>query len=341
MVNVLHRSCSAQAATSVAASSSPSSSSASKDIVCNCEDGHCTKQSGYRSSIRITNNMFLMIMLVSLSYFTCCVSAWPILNHRRSFNIIPQQVLPADFDVDAESWVRALQPEASYELPLVPYSPAQDTYADYPNYEVEPDDAYVWPLADEPILEDEEPEELELEALKQQQPFAYMGQNKRRLNSGNNPTEKSAPLPVAASANPTSTPKSTESPLLVKSAAVAPSSSRSETVDLRKSPAVASMLSGQKEVAMLRPPSAKSHYLQIDEPEEPKISVVQRSPSNEKPSAYDRLRKVLSLDDALKKEYQQRRANANRHSKRESPSSIITDSDSLTGQLNTLKKKMD
>jgi len=133
---------------------------------------------------------------------------------------------------------------------------------------------------------------MQLEELKQQQPYAYMGQNKRSTGR----TEK--PAAVVASASPTSTPNHTETPFGAKSATVGPSSSKSDSIDLQKFP-VAS-ITGQKEVAMLRPPSAKSHYLQIDEAEEPKI-VAQRSSSNDKPSAYDRLRKVLSLDDALKK----------------------------------------
>jgi len=78
--------------------------------------------------------MFLMTMLVSLSYFTCC-SAWPILNHRRSFNIIPPLVVPEDFDVDANSWALAPQPDNYYEMPAVPLT-AQDIYDDQNVYEV-------------------------------------------------------------------------------------------------------------------------------------------------------------------------------------------------------------
>lgn len=65
---------------------------------------------------------------------------------------------------------------------------------------------------------------------------------------------------------------------------------------------------GQKEVPLLRPPTkGKPHSSQPQEnghqefeSEEPVISVAQRSAA-EKPSAYDTLRKYISLEDALKK----------------------------------------
>lgn len=135
---------------------------------------------------------------------------------------------------------------------------------------------------------DAEPEEeMELENLKHEQPYMY---EKRRSDKGT-ATVKPPALPSGAPSHPQTTPTSTES---------SPSSS-SKVVPLTLSPKRKTINNGQKEIAMLRPPSSKSHHMQLDKPEEPKISVAQRSPSNEKPSAYDRLRKYLSLDDALKK----------------------------------------
>lgn len=58
--------------------------------------------------------------------------------------------------------------------------------------------------------------------------------------------------------------------------------------------------SGQKEVPLLRPPT-KGKAMNIHEPDEPVINVAQRSSAVEKPSAYDTLRKYLTLEDALKK----------------------------------------
>lgn len=137
---------------------------------------------------------------------------------------------------------------------------------------------------------DAEPEEeLELEELKHEQPYMY---EKRRSEKGT-ATVKPPVIPASQSpsSHPQTTPASTES---------SPSIS-SKVVPLTVSPKRTTINNGQKEIAMLRPPSSKSHHIQLDKPEEPKISVAQRSPSNEKPSAYDRLRKYLSLDDALKK----------------------------------------
>lgn len=152
-----------------------------------------------------------------------------------------------------------------------------------------------------PILDPEAEEELELEDLKHQQPYVY---DKRRPSKGKGTQSPASSLPLT-------TPMSTEAALPHASSTTTASASilSSSSSDSKKpahpvSPAVVVGKAGQKEIAMLRPPSSKSvHYngIQLDEQEEPKISVAQRSPSNEKPSAYDRLRKYLSLDDALKK----------------------------------------
>jgi len=61
---------------------------------------------------------------------------------------------------------------------------------------------------------------------------------------------------------------------------------------------------GQKEIPMLRPPnkpkaSSETHPDEVED-DEPIIQVAQRSSSADKPSAYDTLRKYLSLEDALK-----------------------------------------
>jgi hypothetical protein len=63
---------------------------------------------------------------------------------------------------------------------------------------------------------------------------------------------------------------------------------------------------GQKEIPMLRPPSMSKatmdvHHEEDESEDEPVIQVAQRSSAGEKPSAYDTLRKYLSLEDALKK----------------------------------------
>jgi hypothetical protein len=236
-------------------------------------------------------------------------------------------VLPSDYDLDVNQWAMAAQPggavpDAYYDdLPL-----QQDIYEDQ-LYE-DPEEAYQMPYFG-PIIPEEPEEELELEELKHEQPYIY---EKRRSGKVMN-TKK----PLVVSTTPATTKATPKDKAAAPATTVAASSS-----SLKKQAGAGAMNPGQKEIAMLRPPSQKSHRFQVVEPEEPKISVAQRSPSNEKPSAYDRLRKYLSLDDALKKEYEQRRASAvSRHTKRESISSIITDSDSLTGQLNSLKKKMD
>lgn len=51
------------------------------------------------------------MMLVFVSHFTCFVSAWPILNQRRTYNYAPASlVIPSDYDLDINQWALASQP---------------------------------------------------------------------------------------------------------------------------------------------------------------------------------------------------------------------------------------
>lgn len=74
-------------------------------------------------------------MLVFISYFTCCVSAWPILNQRRTYSYEPA-LEDAYFDLPiASQWALAEQPEPVYDtMQTIPLQQQQQQlYLDYEN----------------------------------------------------------------------------------------------------------------------------------------------------------------------------------------------------------------
>lgn len=144
-------------------------------------------------------------------------------------------------------------------------------------------------------------EELELEELKHEQPYVYEKRRPARVTGTMKPKSGTTSVSVSSTTiHPSTTLAPSEASLASTAAPAFNAKLVADNFHL-SAPILKSSTSGQKEIAMLRPPSPKSHHIQFDEPEEPKISLSQRSLSNEKPSAYDRLRKYLSLDDALKK----------------------------------------
>lgn len=160
---------------------------------------------------------------------------------------------------------------------------------------------YFGPIMDNRVVEPEE--ELELEELKHEQPYVYDKRRSGRVMNTVKPPVTSQQQKQQATTAATTTPAPAQPASTPKSGTTASITSKKVVPPPAPAPGVMKHFGGQKEIAMLRPPaSPKSHHFQPDEPEEePTISLAQRSPSNEKPSAYDRLRKYLSLDDALKK----------------------------------------
>lgn len=72
-------------------------------------------------------------MLFFISYFTCCVSAWPILNQRRTYNFDPALLEDAYIELPSiNQWALAEQPNPVYDtlqtFPLQQQPLYQDEY---------------------------------------------------------------------------------------------------------------------------------------------------------------------------------------------------------------------
>ncbi|CAG7817732.1 unnamed protein product [Allacma fusca] len=240
-----------------------------------------------------------------LAFLSTCCLAWPT-PYRRSYQYYPPMM--------AE-----LGPPNQWDIAQEPYSYEQpEDYFDNPQWaDIEAisnlidmyDNAPVWGQ-----IVNEKPEE-ELIELKRSQPPAGtpFGQNQRLPQSFGQPAE------ILTS----KTQVSTSAPAVPQHVSRQPP----------PAPQVA-LKNGQKEVALLRPP-VKPKATPSPEPAVISAQVTSQE-RQKKPSPYDTLRKYLSIEDALKKEAEKRRADS-RHQKR---SNFVAEEGSLTGQLNNLKKNL-
>ncbi|XP_021945986.1 uncharacterized protein LOC110844159 [Folsomia candida] len=331
--------------------------------------------SKYLTTMKVTSSLFIL-----LAYLTCCIWAWPAVSpsvYRRTSNVnsnyIPftsnvayepadYQQLPQEGYNYNSQWDRAKEPLTYYDL-LDDYwmnqpSSGADVEA-LPNL-AELYDPPIWGQIvkekPESELEELKAEERDREAEERQRaaleaaaaPYQYYAYDYNGHPEKRGGSKSQTHAAISHPSAPT-TEKS-----IVTTTATSTSRKPQETTST-SAPKMVKLLHqqpGQKEVPLLRPPNkAKAIKMgqqhtgdnddeEAHETEEPLIAVAQRSPV-EKPSAYDTLRKYISLEDALKKEAEKRRATSRLQKRAPAGTNqIVTDVESLSGQLTNVKKSL-